>query len=271
MFNIADMRIISLVDNVPGQCPGEHGLSLWIELAGGMKILFDTGQGSLFLENARSLGLEIGDIDIAVISHGHYDHGGGLGVFLDNNRTADVYLRSCALEPHYSLKEYGLKNIGLISPDDTGRLVSCDGTVEISPGLTLFANSCCEYPLPEGNSNLIGPDKTSMDDFFHEHNLLVRENGKTYVFAGCAHCGAANILATAERIAGGRIDFFIGGMHLMRGTDDDSLAELARMLLQFEGCRFVTMHCTGEESYLKLRDTMGDRINYLACGESMTL
>jgi 7,8-dihydropterin-6-yl-methyl-4-(beta-D-ribofuranosyl)aminobenzene 5'-phosphate synthase len=67
----------------------EHGLSIYIE-TNNKKILFDTGAGNLFLKNARKMGVDIRDIDIAVISHGHYDHGGGLRTFLEENENALV-------------------------------------------------------------------------------------------------------------------------------------------------------------------------------------
>lgn len=262
------MRIISLVDNVPGCCPGEHGLSLWIELKSGLKVLFDTGQGSLFAENAARLGLDLAAIDIAVISHGHYDHGGGLNTFLELNSKARVHLRPTFFEPHYSLKECGLKNISPapVDPRHADRLVFSGDPCE---GLTLFSSVCSDFPAPAGNSNLFGSDGVTPDDFCHEQNLIIRENGKTFLFAGCAHRGAANIITDALKIAGNGIDYFIGGMHLMRTEEGfDSLAET---LSSFEGCRYLTMHCTGEDSYRRLKEKMGDSICYLACGASVTL
>ena len=67
----------------------EHGLSLFIETEE-HKILFDMGQSDAFIKNALSLGIDIAKVDIAVISHGHYDHGGGLRYFLELNRSAPI-------------------------------------------------------------------------------------------------------------------------------------------------------------------------------------
>lgn len=265
------MKIISLVDNVSGTCPGEHGLSLWIELESGKKILFDMGQGMLFAGNAAMLGLDLGDIDIAVISHGHYDHCGGLGTFMENNSSAKIYMRPGTFEPHYSLKESGLKNIGIGVPACSERFIFTDDIEMISDELTLFSSHCEKYPMPAGNSTLFAPDGVMPDDFSHEQNLIVRENGHIYVFAGCAHRGAANILSDAVKIAGGDASFFIGGMHLMRGTGDAWLDSLADTLCGFGDCKYMTMHCTGEECFLKLKDKMGDRIDYLKCGTSLSL
>ena len=103
------MKITSLVENTSTVgMPVEHGLSLYIQLDNGRNILFDMGQRRLFAENAERLGLAIADIDMAIISHGHYDHGGGLRAFLEINDKAKVYIHNDAFQPHYSLKEDGM-------------------------------------------------------------------------------------------------------------------------------------------------------------------
>lgn len=268
------MRIVSLVDNVPGSCPGEHGLSLYIELSSGYKVLFDTGQGSLFRENADRLDIDLSDVDAVVISHGHYDHGGGLGCFFERNSKARAYLQHSAFETHYSLKEYGLKDIGL---DDTllsqfsDRITLCGPHEVISSEIELFASSFTGFPVPEGNMSLMGPDGVSKDDFSHEQSLLVRDSGRIIVFGGCAHCGAANILVSAKALAGADVDFFVSGMHLMRGSSAEYVRSLASDLLVLSSCQYVTMHCTGGDNYQLLRNIMGDRISYLACGGLMVI
>ena len=105
------MNIISLVENTASKdtLGAEHGLSLYIE-TDRHKILFDMGQSNLFEENAAKLGVNLAEVDIAVLSHGHYDHGGGLKRFLEINRKAPVYISRYAFEPHYNGTE---KYIGL--------------------------------------------------------------------------------------------------------------------------------------------------------------
>lgn len=83
------MQIFSIVENTSRQgLAVEHGLSLYVKLSDGIHVLFDMGQGALFSRNARALGLKVSRVDMAVISHGHYDHGGGLSAFLKENNKA---------------------------------------------------------------------------------------------------------------------------------------------------------------------------------------
>lgn len=78
--------ITSIIENTSNKgLPVEHGLSLCIEKNEGQNVLFDMGQSCLFARNARALSLSIADIDVAVVSHGHYDHGGSLSTFLAEN------------------------------------------------------------------------------------------------------------------------------------------------------------------------------------------
>ena len=84
------MKVTVLSENTSAcGLPSEHGLSLYVE-TNGRKLLFDTGQGDLFARNAEVLGVDLSAVGLAVISHGHYDHGGGLKTFLSLNDSAPV-------------------------------------------------------------------------------------------------------------------------------------------------------------------------------------
>ena len=95
------MKITTLMDDQPSSSfKNEHGLSFYIQ-AHNTNILFDTGASSLYLENARKLSLPIEEVDTLIISHGHYDHTGGLSDFLKINKNAKIYMQKDALLPHY--------------------------------------------------------------------------------------------------------------------------------------------------------------------------
>lgn len=269
------MKISVLVENTSrdNYCT-EHGLSLYIALNSGKNILFDMGQGNLFLKNAQLLGCDIKDVDSAIISHGHYDHGGGLRYFMNLNDKANVYIQQAAFEPHYSMKEFGLKYIGLdesLKTDFCDRLVMCGGICALSEGVTLFTCSENIYTQPEGNSLLYGSDKKSNDDFSHEQSVLITEGDRVVLFAGCAHCGILNIMHTAEKLSSRKITHVIAGFHLMKTNDNEQLMTLAQGLLSHETCSYYTLHCTGTEQYEMLRQYMNNRICYLSCGDSIEI
>ena len=202
------MKITALTENT--SCSPaigyEHGLSLFIE-TDKHNILFDMGQSDLFAENAEKLGVNLAEADIAVLSHGHYDHGGGLARFLYVNSHAPVYLSRHAFEPHYNGTE---KYIGLNPAlQDNPRLIFTDEEYRIADGLTLYACNGRRRQIDFGSANLNTMENGKMipEDFRHEHYLLIEENGKRVLISGCSHKGILNI---ADWF---RPDFLIGGFH----------------------------------------------------------
>lgn len=237
------MRIISLIDNVSRcECEAEHGLSLHIELDSGLKVLFDTGQSGLFARNAARLGIDLSQVDLAVISHGHYDHGGGINEFLRINSKAPIYIRESALEEHISSRLEGKVDIGL-KINDINRLIFCNDIEELPCGITLFSNPPATFPEPAGNRLLLGPDGQP-DDFRHEQSMIIRETrcarhsdstegasliqhpesyqDSVVLFGGCAHRGIVNILEKAQTLTSGSISHVFSGMHLSRSVPDDT-------------------------------------------------
>ena len=272
------MKITALVENTSTCClPSEHGLSLHIQMSDGQSILFDMGQGEMFASNASILGIDLGKVGLAVLSHGHYDHGGGLSTFLRINDTAKIYVQCKAFKPHYSQRPSGLEYIGLDkSLESSDRLVFCNGTVRLSDTITIFGNVSGEAFKPHGNRLLFGPYESLPDRFEHEQNILLSENGITILIAGCAHSGIVNIINTASELLGQVPDVVVGGMHLVKsGLSDEAetrfISALAHELLEFEGTRYITMHCTGEEQFMRLKGIMKERISYLRCGESIEI
>jgi len=272
------MIITSLIDNTSALgLPTEHGLSLHIQLSDGQCILFDMGQSDLFWHNALRMGIDLQEVDIAIVSHGHYDHGGGLHTFLSRNHHAAVYIHHDAFQPHYSLREDGLTPIGL-DPQGAAhpRLILCDDLTRISHHLLLFAQvqgQCC---YPPGNRLLYGPNPCENDTFCHEQSLLIQEQGLSVLIAGCAHRGIVNILSRATQLLGHAPDYVLAGMHLMKSglsPDDEAtfIRQLATELQLYPTTRFYTMHCTGTEPFEMLKCIMGPQIAYLSCGDKIAL
>lgn len=235
------------------------------------------GQDALFVRNAAVLGLSIAEVDVAIVSHGHYDHGGGLAAFLTENQKAKVLLHKNAFLPHYSLRNTGLQYIGLDTTlKGNERLVFCEECHNISDGTQLFADvqgNCCN---PKGNRLLYGPSENENDCFSHEQNLVIEEGDKVVLFAGCAHCGIVNIMHKAEEVIGKTPTHVFAGMHLVKSGLEETeeavfIGNLASELKKYNITKFYTMHCTGEEQYQRLKTLMGNQIEYMACGDSIIL
>jgi 7,8-dihydropterin-6-yl-methyl-4-(beta-D-ribofuranosyl)aminobenzene 5'-phosphate synthase len=258
------MKITALLENTTQRkdLHTEHGLSLYIE-TGDHSILFDMGQTDLFAKNAAVLGIDLRRVDIAVLSHGHYDHGGGLETFLQLNSKAPVYLHRDAFLPHYNGQE---KYIGLntrLLPND--RLIFTEDVYPICEGLTLFT---CNHrpqlvpPPPSGLTEKVG-DAFIPDDFRHEQYLLIEEDGKRILISGCSHKGIVNIARWFTP------DVIVGGFHFSKLPPDHRLECFARALAE-QKTAFYTGHCTGETQYRFMQAYM-ERLFYLATGDTAEL
>ena len=246
----------------------EHGLSLHIETAS-RRILFDMGPNAMFLENAEALGVDIRAVDLAVLSHAHDDHSGGLALFCKRNDHAPVYLQARAWGDYYVVTPKKCEYIGL---DRTlhrydGRFRLTEGVTTVGEGLTLFSGGMGRDYWSHANDSLrekSGEDYPP-DRFLHEQSLLVTEGGKTALFAGCAHNGVVNILRRAEEITGRAPDAVFAGFHLyspsLGRSEPRALVEaIARELAARKETLYYTGHCTGQEAFAVLKETLGDRL-----------
>ena len=261
---MTDMKITSLAENVTSRedVGAEHGLSLFIETEE-HRILFDMGQTELFYTNAVKLGVDLSSVDLAVLSHGHYDHGGGLARFLEINEKAPVYMHRDAFLPHYNGTE---KYIGLdTSLADERRIVFVEDEYRIDGNLTLFSCNGRErdHITPDsGLTERVG-EAFIPDDFRHEQYLLINEGARRLLISGCSHKGILNI---AEWFMP---DVLVGGFHYSKLPCDSYLARAARTLAAYP-CEYYTCHCTGTEQYEYMKRYM-PRLHYLACGETVDL
>lgn len=273
------MRIAMLMENTA--CAPlfahEHGLSCYVE-ANDKKLLFDMGQSGLFMQNAAALGIALDEVDVAFVSHGHYDHGGGLKDFLMVNSHAPVYMHRRAFEPHFSQKLDGIKPIGLDKAlMESDRIILTDGVCKIDENMTLFSDIEGEECCPLGNRTLYEQKDGAYvpDCFAHEQSLVIREGNKTVLLTGCAHRGVVNICARAKSLIGADPDYVIGGMHLFspstgKSEPDENIHAVAARLAQTSS-RYYTCHCTGQYAFELLQQTLGRRIAFLSAGSVLEL
>ncbi len=270
------IKVLSENTSVSDAYAHEHGLSVYVE-TGDKKVLFDVGAGELFLENARKMDVDIADVDVLIISHGHYDHGGGLRTFLKENEKAKVFLHPLAFQNYYVSKREEDEYIGLDQAlKDNPRIVfTCENYV-IGDGLQTFSQVVQKYPLPASNKTLLMEANGGRvpDSFSHEQSLIVEEEGVTLLLTGCSHNGIRNILEHFYHLKGRMPDVSIGGFHLSTtsGAHDslESIDALSQYLLT-TGTIFYTGHCTGIVPYERLKENMADRIHYLPAGSVLGL
>ena len=238
----------------------EHGLSLYIETETA-RILFDAGQSGAFAHNAETLGIDLAAVDFAIVSHGHYDHGGGLGRFLEINPTAPVYLRRDAFGCHHNGdgKFIGLDERLKSSP----RLIFTDDTLTIAPGITLY--SCNDLPRPFGTDSAGLTLDASPDTFLHEQYLLIEEAGKRILISGCSHKGILNIASWF------RPDVLIGGFHFMKMDPASPDLDRAAKILLSHPTVYYTGHCTGQAQFDRLKARMGSRLQSISTGSTILL
>lgn len=263
------MKIKVLMENTvySADYHAEHGLSLYLE-ACGRRILFDMGQSGAFAENAEKLGVDLADIDLAILSHGHYDHGGGLRTFLAANDHAPVYVSRFAFEQHGNAagKDIGLDPELAAAP----QLVFTDAHFLVSKGLELF--SCngldCEVPIDPAGLSAVRNGKKMPEDFRHEQYLLIQEHEKRILISGCSHKGIVNLTHWFEP------DVLIGGFHFMKvdpaGPEKKVLDDTAFRLMRHHTV-FYTCHCTGTVQYEYLKKLMKTQLSYLSCGQTVEI
>jgi 7,8-dihydropterin-6-yl-methyl-4-(beta-D-ribofuranosyl)aminobenzene 5'-phosphate synthase len=272
---IEQLRITVLADNyVAGlHVLAEHGLSMLIE-ADKWRILFDTGQGKVLKENAETLGIPLGGLDAVVLSHGHYDHTGGVEILLRECSPSAIFVHPAALQPKYAKSDNPPHRfIGI--PEGSrqavravqARVVWTETATEIVPGMW------CTGEIPRVPAN--GPGESGFfldgdcrhaDPLIDDQALFIETRNGLVVLAGCAHAGLAN---TLDRVCAltGRTEVFgiVGGLHLWRATQQQ-LAASAEAISGRKPRILAPCHCTGLEAHSYLRTRFNPLVRDVGVG-----
>jgi 7,8-dihydropterin-6-yl-methyl-4-(beta-D-ribofuranosyl)aminobenzene 5'-phosphate synthase len=252
----------------------EHGFSVYFEFAG-KKFILDTGQSEKFLFNAEKLDVKIDEIDILFISHGHFDHLGGLESFINSNSKAKIIISENVLKQSYlSYRNATKREIGRdlsFIDENKNRFVFVKKDVEIIPGLFVLTEISQDYPKPKANLKLFKKESNCeiLDDFDHEIVLCTLMNNEVTIFTGCAHKGILNILSTiSKKFADKQIKSVIGGFHLVDSdaenqfeTNDEISLIAEKLLTDFSNTIFYTGHCTGKLAFGMFKCKLNLQIN----------
>ena len=268
------MKIVTLVENSCGRggCIAEHGLSVYIETQK-HKLLLDAGQTDAVVKNAETLGIDLSAVDTVILSHGHYDHSGGIMPFAKINPNAKIVMHSKASEPHYNGERYiGIDKAILDLPN----LLLVGGDIKLDEELFLFSGITGRRCYPQGNKKLLRLENGEKvaDDFAHEQCLVIRQDGKSWLLSGCSHNGILNILDRYNELFGNVPDYVITGFHMMKKDGEHTEEEKAviiqtsRELAQMDTV-FYSGHCTGIPAFEMMKTVMGDKLIAMHSGEEI--
>ena len=277
------MKITVLLDNNPHPTTDnfltEHGLSIYFEFDG-LKWLIDTGASDRFYTNARLMGVDISEVDYLALSHGHFDHTGGLEQFIGINSKARIYLSSSVRgKSFFSYSCQPCRNIGIdaeLLKRHAERFVYVDRSFGISRNVGLITTFPNIYGTPKANACLkvVENNRETADDFSHEIVTVADTPDGLIIFSGCSHCGLLNILhRCSEQYTGKKIAACIGGTHLVdseadfRNETDSDIIQIARTITElYPEMKLITGHCTGKTAAGTLSGLLGDRFTLFYSG-----
>lgn len=279
------MKVNVLIENT--ECEGlcaEHGLCLCVEY-NDKKYLIDSGASNLFLKNADSMGIDLDKIDMAFLSHAHYDHSGGYPDFFERNTHAKVYLQKASKNRQYfkiagPIKKY----IGI--PEGTldkyeNRFEFVDGAAKIDEGIYIVPHSTAGIIERAKHTHMcvVVDGKTQYDDFSHEQTVVFEDEDGLVCFNSCSHSGVDIVIEEVKKaFPDKKIKAYIGGFHMMGimginscSYDKKDVLEVANKLLHTSDAKFYSGHCTGLVAYKWLEEVLEDRLEALRPGKTFSV
>lgn len=253
------LRIVTLMEDLlpeNSELVCEHGLSIYIEM-NGVKILFDTGQSGQFIKNAENLGIDLSDLQYVIMSHGHYDHTGGLKELVAAvGNPFQLILGQDFFKKRYKFDGENRISIGSGFDKKYVRFHNIDMkqvTEDIYPvakDIAVISNFDHNVNVECLNRKFYKEQKKKLvqDNFTDEIALVLTLEEGAIAVLGCSHPGVVNILSTVERRLGTKLYGVIGGTHLIE-ADDQMLRETVTYFKQRDRLRLLSMfHCTGEKA-----------------------
>ena len=269
-------EIVIIVNNV-SDCPGlisEHGFSMYIK-SRDLRIIFDAGQeGCVFENNVRKLGIDMHSVNAVVLSHGHYDHTGGVPAVLSSCGEVDLYAHPGIWDTRYSVRAERVTSNGmtLISYKAIKNLPEAclhvsEESVKLSEtvGITGYIPRTTRYE-DTGGPFCFDKDGVEPDPISDDQSLWIQTAQGVVVCAGCCHSGIINTLYHVQKISGcNRIHAVIGGLHLVNASEE-RIEKTIAALDEFGIDMIVPCHCTGAAATERIRDHFKERAFVGAAG-----
>lgn len=276
------MRITVLMENTgPSEFKIEHGLSLYIEF-NDKKYLLDAGPSDSFFKNAHALSIDLGRVDKAVLSHGHYDHGDGFMVFLNQYKNKVVYGAKNIFDDYYSGSGGSVHYIGLSSKlkQMKNRFNTISKDTKIDEKIYLILDDV-------SNTKEIGVQKKlykkvddvlQPDNFDHELSLVFDTPKGLVICNSCSHAGLESIVDNIKKRLNKPVYAYVGGLHMKSTKNHIETSSFTEEQIQ-NLCIFIkkniqyvlTGHCTGNVSYDLLKKYLKDRIDFLTTGKTIEI
>ena len=265
-----ELKITTLIENNGNndkKLKYEHGLSLYIEYDN-KKILFDTGQTGDFIENANYLNKSLHDLNYLILSHGHYDHSGGVKRLLDKlNKNTNIIMGNEYFYPKYKIIENNtmkfngnsfnedlLINKGFIINKISNDITYLNEKIIIFHNFNRFTN----YEKRNEKFFIKMQDEFIHDDFKDEIVIGIITKKGLVVIAGCSHIGIINILKTIKTRININIYAVIGGTHMIE-ADNDRIHKTIKDLKGLHIDYIAVSHCTGEKATEEIKKVFKDK------------
>jgi 7,8-dihydropterin-6-yl-methyl-4-(beta-D-ribofuranosyl)aminobenzene 5'-phosphate synthase len=274
------MRVTVLVENTVGRTlpiSGEHGLSLWVEYEG-HKLLFDTGQRGAVVTNAALLGIDLRQAEAIVLSHGHYDHTGGLRRVCEYlGRSVPVYAHPEVFSAH-RVSSPADKYVGfpLVREEieDLGAVLNWVAEpLELYPGLWLSGEVPRRTAFEKGDPRMYvyRNGERVPDPLKDDSSIYIAAADGLVVLLGCAHAGLVNIIEHARTVtAVNKVTAVLGGTHL-GPVDAVQLDASISFLEALDLSLLAANHCTGQRVAARLAAVFGERFRFAAAGEVLEI
>ncbi len=265
------IKVTTLIENscFQGKLIAEHGLSMILESLTAT-ILLDTGASPNFIYNANILGFDISKVDYLVISHGHYDHTGGIRQFCEINKKATILLKENALAPKFSGERYVGVDRELTGIENRFQFV--DQVMELIPSVFIVPEIQITNPDDKRTSGFktVKNNELIDDDFSDELFICIPANEELTIISSCSHNGITNICETAKNFFNLPIKRVIGGFHISK-TGYESSQLISNYFNANSVSEVFTCHCTGIDQFASIKQLCNAVVKYNSTGDSILI